>query len=736
MNHRTNRRQFLKHGSLAGAGLLAAGGQVAARCEADAPAAPRPSANKRILRAGAHAIDVSPRSFPAVISGGFLAGTAGSLRDPLHARCLVLDDGTTRVAIAVVDTLMMPREMLDRVKTLASKATGIAAERMLISATHTHSAPSVMGALGTGVDQPYARLLPEKIVKGIELAAKNLAPARIGWAVAKDYEDTHCRVWIRRPDRIGTDPFGRRTVRAMMHPGYQNPDYIGPCGPYDPDLSILSLQSADGRPIALLANYSMHYFGATPVSADYYGRFAERIKQMIGADQLDPPFVAVMSHGTSGDAHWMDYSRPRKSPGIDTYAQRVARVACEAYRKVQYHDWVPIAMAEKKLTLKRRLPDQQRLAWARKIIAAMGDRQKPNSQAEVYALEQIFLNEEPRRELKLQALRLGQLGITAIPNEVYGITGLKIKAQSPLKPTVNIELANGAEGYIPPPELHPLGGYNTWPARTAGLEVGAEPKIVEAVLRLLEEVSGRPRRKIAPAGGPHAKAVTASRPIAYWQMRDLAGPQAKDSSGHGNHGRYEAGVAFYLDGPERDGLCGVGQRPRAVHFAGGRVKTTLRQLGGCYSVEMWFWNGLPFDARPLTGFLFSRGADGAEGAPGDHLGIGGTHVATAAGRLFFYNGDWLKQILCGTTEIRLKTWNQVVLVRDGTKVTVYLNGNAQPEISGQATVGFPAGVGQMFVGGRNDNLFGFEGKITEVAVYDRTLTPAEVARHYAAAGRA
>ena len=97
----------------------------------------------------------------------------------------------------------------------------------------------------------------------------------------------------------------------------------------------------------------------------------------------------------------------------------------------------------------------------------------PRDRAEVYALEAIHLHEDPRVEVKLQALRIGELGITAIPNEVYGITGMKLKGLSPLVPTFNIELANGAEGYIPPPEQHALGGYTTWPARTAGLEVDA-----------------------------------------------------------------------------------------------------------------------------------------------------------------------------------------------------------------------------------------------------------------------
>ena len=81
----------------------------------------------------------------------------------------------------------------------------------------------------------------------------------------------------------------------------------------------------------------------------------------------------------------------------------------------------------------------------------------PQSQAQVYAREAIYLHEEPRRELKLQAIRIGGLGITAIPNEVFAITGLKLKMQSPFETTMNIELANGSEGYIPPPEQHRLG---------------------------------------------------------------------------------------------------------------------------------------------------------------------------------------------------------------------------------------------------------------------------------------
>ena len=123
-------------------------------------------------------------------------------------------------------------------------------------------------------------------------------------------------------------------------------------------------------------------------------------------------------------------------------------------------------------------------------VAKTLEGRKPRNWPEVYARETVEMAKmPPTRELKLQAIRIGTLGITAIPNEVFAETGLKLKAKSPLKPTFTLELANGAEGYIAPPAQHKLGGYTTWRARTSCLEVDAEPKIVAALLQMLKEVN-------------------------------------------------------------------------------------------------------------------------------------------------------------------------------------------------------------------------------------------------------
>ena len=686
------------------------------------------SAPEKVFRAGAAAIDITPEKFPVIVNGMFEERTAMQAHDPLHARALVLDDGTTRLAIAVVDSCMLPRELLDDAKRLASKSTGIPVDRILISATHTHSAPSAMGALGSDADPDYPAFLVPRLAAAIEEAAKNLATARIGWGAIQDAEHTNVRRYIRRPDRMLKDPFGELTVRAHMHPGYRfgKGDAVGPSGPKDPGLSMLAVQMTDGKPLAVLANYSMHYYSSPMLSADYFGLFVAKFGELINAD---PSFVGIMSQGTSGDVWLADYSQPeRKETTLEQYSEAVAASAHLLYRQIEYRDWVSLAMSESKLTLRRRVPDERRLAWARQVVASL-DGAKPKVHSDIYAREQIMLHEEPQRELKLQAIRVGDCAITAIPNEVYALTGLKLKAMSPLETTFNISLANGSEGYIPPPEQHTLGGYTTWPARTAGLEVHAEPKIVEAVVKLLEDVTGQPRRPLHETHGEYAAAVIDAKPLAYWRMGEMHGPTAIDSSGQGVNGTYEHGVVFHLDGPASNYFSGALVPNRAAHFAGGRMKADLQRLGATYTVEMWFWNGLSPEARPVTGYHFSFGADRDENAAGDHLGIGGTDAAR--GRLFFFNGNQRNTIIPGKSEIEPRTWNHVALVRQGDRVAIYLNG--QEEAGGVADAATPRASGQLFFGGRNDNFANWEGKLDEIAIYNRALTPKEIATRFTSA---
>jgi len=461
---------------------------VAAAAPARAGERGKPS---KTLRAGAFSIDITPTKFPVPISGGILPRYVSKVTDPLHARCLVLDDGQGQVAIAIVDSLLFSRQQADKAKQLASQSTGIPTDRMLIAATHTHSAPAVVGAHATDPDSDYAEFMIGQIAKGIARSQQNLRPARIGWAMGKDEKNVFCRRYLMKPGTAATNPFsGKKNDRVQMNPGHNNPNKIKRTGAADTDVAVLSVQGLDGQPIALLSNYSTHYVGSPPVSADYFGVFCNKIAEKIGAMDVTPPFVGMLSNGTSGDANCLDFEAPRRRK-FDrfTVAEDVAQAAFQAYLTIQYYDWVPVVMEERLLTLEVRKPTGEEVAKAKEVVSKLEDG-RPRNIVESYARETVFLSQvPPTREIKLQAIRIGQLGIAALPNEAFGSTGLEIKARSPLKPTFNIDLANGYAGYLAPPDQHELGGYTTWRARSSLLEVDAEPKVVATILEVLGRVA-------------------------------------------------------------------------------------------------------------------------------------------------------------------------------------------------------------------------------------------------------
>ena len=260
------------------------------------------------LRVGAAVIDITPEKLPVIANGGLVLRMLDTVKTPLSARAIVLDDGQLRLGMIVVDTCLTPRPLMDEVKELAAQRTKIRSDRMLISATHCHSAPS-LGDNMVIPDLRYMEYLRGKLVEAFVSAEANLEPARVGWAAVNAEKYTAVRRWIRRSDRIDNDVFGNPTVQANMHAATDWDNVTGPSGPEDPELSLISFQAHDGRPIAILANFSMHYFsGEEGLSADYFGLFCEGLKARLSEDrdESSPPFVGIMSHGCSGDVFRVD----------------------------------------------------------------------------------------------------------------------------------------------------------------------------------------------------------------------------------------------------------------------------------------------------------------------------------------------------------------------------------------------------------------------------------------------
>jgi neutral ceramidase len=451
--------------------------------------------SNRVFRAGAATSNITP-PLGSPIVGGWNDPPATHVHDELHARALVLDDGTTRLAIVLCDNVGIARSVYDEAKRMIQEKTGITPENMLMAATHTHSASNARGNrnISGGNLDDYQRFLAMRIRDAVVRAANQLEPARIGWGVGSNDKQVFNRRWkMKAGSKELRNPFGG-VDQVRMNPPANHPDLIEPAGPTDPLIHFLSVQSAAGRPIALLANYSLHYVGGVrggDISADYFGVFAEQIRKLLNAENQDPPFVGILSNGTSGNINNINFRPDPQAKRYKPYekmrivANEVAAEVFKAYQSVDHKDWVSLASAQRELMLGVRVPAADDLRWAEETLKAPP---KFHQHEAVYAQRVTNMKDWPREiPLILQAFRIGDVGIAAIPNEVFVEIGLELRRRSPLKPMFTIELANGSYGYLPTPEQHKAGGYETWRG-TNQLEINASPKIVDAVLELFQKV--------------------------------------------------------------------------------------------------------------------------------------------------------------------------------------------------------------------------------------------------------
>lgn len=447
-----------------------------------------------VFRAGAATSNVTPW-LGVSLSGHMRDRIANGVHDELHARCIVLDDGVTQLAFAIVDNCLIARSVFDAAKIRAEVLTGIPAANMMMAATHTHSGPAATSIFQTDPDPQYLDYLALKIADGIVRAAKNLAPASIARGSATLPGQVNNRRWRMAPGSIGANPFGNTGETVQMNPARAGEGLVEPAGPTDPEIAFLSIRHADGSPLALLANYSLHYVGGTAgneVSADYFGMFCERIQEQLAPEKQETPFVAILSNGTSGDINNIDFTQPGTAQQpyeqMNIVARDVADAVLQAQTQLDYTSAISLAAASSEIRLGVRKAPADELAAAQALLEGKEGVELTTMQ-EYYARETVKLSEYPDEvHVLLQAFRIGDWGIAAIPCEVFVEIGLAIKAKSALQPAFVIELANGYNGYLPTAQQHAWGGYETWRARSSYLEVDAAEAVEDSVLGLLESL--------------------------------------------------------------------------------------------------------------------------------------------------------------------------------------------------------------------------------------------------------
>lgn len=457
---------------------------------------------QRSFMAGAATTVITPYLGGGIVGNFGIPPEAKNIHDELHARSIVLDDGDNKLAFIICDNIGLARKVCDVAKKEINERTGIPTSNILIAGTHTHSATSAEGEgpkrrgwnPQEGLDQ-YQDMLALRIADAVEMAIYRMEPAKIGWGSVNIPEHVFNRRWHMKD--LVVNPFGEKEP-VRFNPGIGNPDIVKPAGPTDPEVSFLSVQAIDGRAIALLANYSLHYIGGVPmhdISADYFAVFANRMQELLTQNNPEAPFVGIMTNGTSGDINNINVqgAPPKDAPyeKMKFVANDIAQKVYSALQNVKYQPWLKLQAKQAEQTLIVRKPTDKQLALAKQIFS-MPEGSKPinHSLERTYAERITQLQNEWPNEISvvLQTFRIGDLQIAAIPFETFAESGLALKTQYPKNKTFTISFANGSYGYLPTPEQHKLGGYETW-LGTNRVEVNASRKIFSTINNLFSQMN-------------------------------------------------------------------------------------------------------------------------------------------------------------------------------------------------------------------------------------------------------
>ena len=453
------------------------------------------------LYAGTAAVDITPDVFPMQLR----SGASKYVHDPFFVRAVAFQNGEGRAVIALMDAIGVGREMCDQAKAIAAAKTGWKVEQMLVSGTHTHTAPK-------GGDTSPGRIAYEKkrregLAAALIEAIESLQPAKVGFGSDEEPTEVYNRRYFLKDGTMDKNPLGGYDQVRTNAP---RQNLLKAAGPTDPEVSVVDVRTRNkgGRPLGLIANYSLHYVGGIPkvieddgkvvgmASADYYGEFARVMPYRIGGSNPPENFVAFMTNGTSGDITNSDFhsTRAPRAPfeQIRIVAAKTADAAWRAVKKIETYDEDPlVAMRQREVTLNYRVPSDEDVQKALALLELpRKEQQAINGRTESVARNTVTYAGPERPEPEpviIQAIRIGDQAIVSMPFEVLVEIGLEIKDKSPFPHTFTIELANGGYGYLPPPNQHKLGGYETW-LGTSRFEENASVILTDNLLEMLGEL--------------------------------------------------------------------------------------------------------------------------------------------------------------------------------------------------------------------------------------------------------
>ncbi len=443
------------------------------------------------LAAGFARVNITP-AMGTPIAGYYKVRLAEQVLDELEANALALSLGETTVLLISVDHLGLRQCYLDPLRHRMAEVTGIPAERILITATHTHTGPMIFGEVDPALQAEYAHFLEGRLIDAARFAIADMKPARMGWGTAK----APGIAFIRR--------FRMKDGSIRTNPGINNPNVIGPAGEIDDSVGVLRFDR-EGAPSIVLAHFGVHpdTIGGSVISADWPGMARRTVEKAIDNTRC------IVLNGVQGDINHvnpapvlgalndmtMDFDNVMRGYGHARHMGRVvAGAVLQTYDKVCYIPVKRLDGLQRIIRHPSNMPSPEEMPLAHhynNLHLAGRDSEIPFegmmlTTVVAEAERMVELEHGPEAfDLCVTALAIGGVALVGIPGEPFSGIGRALKDSAEWTLVLPCCCGNGYEGYFPTADAFTNGSYEV---RSSIFKAGVAEAIIDTGSALLHEL--------------------------------------------------------------------------------------------------------------------------------------------------------------------------------------------------------------------------------------------------------
>lgn len=427
------------------------------------------------MKCGFYETEITP-PLGSDLPGYYSNRPATHIRDRLYVKAVVFssdDDTPTRTALLVADAVEIPQPYCDRIIARAAEFTGIPAENISVSATHTHYGIPC-GDVISIADEPYMDVFCRIAADCITMAERSMVPCRILYGMGHVEGISFIRDYRMKDGNVVTN-VNYKLLKDQV---------VGPNGTPDPELPILAITDESGKPMGVLASFACHLdcIGGSQYSGDYASELSRCLKAAYG-----PDFVSMYLAGASGDINHIDKISDTRSNYIEMGRALAGEITEILKTAVPVED--SLATSKTILKIKRRHAAPEELKEAKEIVEHPETASKctmlGSLQSRLLVLyEEEFADADPYVDIPVHVIRIGDVYIFALPGEIYHVYGQALKEGIPGKKALLSELSNMSAGYIPTPDIFGTSTYPVQLCHGSYLEPEAGEKMVAYALEI------------------------------------------------------------------------------------------------------------------------------------------------------------------------------------------------------------------------------------------------------------